>query len=56
MKTPKRKKITRWKGWAIATQGGELRYVTGDRKYKPVLPMVKGDLKRIRVVITESRS
>jgi hypothetical protein len=45
-----------WKGWAVVTKdGGEVRYVTGDRKYKPVLPMASAGLKRVKVEIKEVR-
>lgn len=51
------KKLRQWKGWAIVTtDGNEVRYVTGDRKYRPVLPMASAGLKRVKVVISESRS
>jgi hypothetical protein len=46
----------RWKGWAVVTKDrSEVRYVTGSREYKPVLPMASAGLRRIKVEIREVR-
>lgn len=51
------KKLKKWKGWAVVTADGtEVRYVTGDRKYRPVLPMASAGLRRVKVEIREVRT
>lgn len=51
------RRMRKWKGWAIVTKdGSEARYVTGDREYRPCLPMASAGLRRIKVEIREVRS
>lgn len=50
------KRPRKWLGWAVITKdGSEVRYVTGDREYRPCLPMAYTGLRRIKVEIREVR-
>ena len=48
----KKKQKKKWLGWAVAHRG-ELRYVSVDREFKPVLPMAKDGFHRYKVKIVE---